>query len=497
MSNNKTIRLSKSQYVKGRQCYKKIWLYNHKKELMDEVSGFQEKIFEQGNEVGELACTCFENGKLVDAKYNETDLALEQTKKFMEDESVRAIFEAAFIYDDILRKNDDGSFDLIEVKSSTDLKKINKLDIAVQKYVLEGCKLKVKNSYLMHVNNEYIKDGDIDLQKFFTLKYMDEKIKEELLLAPGYVENIKKVIKMDTCPSADIGSVCKSPYQCEFKGHCWGELPATSIHYLDRVTDKKRAFYLENGWEDIKDIPLDFDFPKGLDLTNNQRIQSKCEQEDYTHIELKNINEYLDSLEYPLYHLDFETSPDAIPVHDGYRPYQHYVFQYSLHVQESIGAECKHIECLDDGSHKPRDLMDHLLDNLGSKGSIVTYNQSFEAGKLKDFQKMFPDRHDELEAAILRIVDLADPFQKRWFFQKEFLGKYSIKNVLPAMVQSLSYKGMKVSKGDQAVAGYAKLKTLEKGSSEYKELYQAMLDYCALDSLAMAKILEELKNIVK
>ena len=53
--NRKMKSLSKSQYSKGRKCLKKVWLYNFRKDLIQETSTFQESLISQGNEVGELA----------------------------------------------------------------------------------------------------------------------------------------------------------------------------------------------------------------------------------------------------------------------------------------------------------------------------------------------------------------------------------------------------------------------------------------------------------
>src|SRR3990167_7844555 len=110
--------LSKSQFLKGRHCLKRIWLYNYRRDLMQERSAFQESIMLQGTEVGKLARCLFSTGILIDEDYQNIDAAIEHTNTVMA-ENPSAIFEAAFIYDnilvrvDILKRNNDGTFDLI------------------------------------------------------------------------------------------------------------------------------------------------------------------------------------------------------------------------------------------------------------------------------------------------------------------------------------------------------------------------------------------------
>jgi hypothetical protein len=494
MTNHKKIRLSKSQYVKGRQCYKKIWLYNHKKELMDDASEFQKQIFKQGTDIGVLAQSYFEHGAVVDAKYNETDLALKQTNHFLADIRIKVIFEATFIYDDVLvkvdvlKKNEDGSFDLIEVKSSTSIKDVNFLDLAVQKYILSKCGLKIRSSSLMFINNQFRKNGTIDVQKFFKLEPLDQEIQEEYEGVSHYIKNIKKYVSMENCPTADIGTVCKSPYQCEFMSTCWGDLKPTSIHYLNRISDTKRKDLIEMGCYDIKDIPNDFN------LSDGQKLQVKCEQENYVQIEHENLNKFLKELEYPLYFLDFETLSEAIPRFEGFRPYQHYVFQYSLHIQSEQGSDCNHKEYLASAENTPKDMMIDLLKHIGEKGSVIVYSASFERGKIQDLINLYPEHEPQLSNIISRMWDLRTPFQKKWYVQKEFLGKDSIKNILPALCPELSYDELKIKKGDEALASYLRYIQLDKPSPEFLELQRAMLDYCKLDTWAMVRILGNLIN---
>lgn len=58
---NRIKRLSKSQYLKGLQCPKALWLYRHRPDLAPPISEQKQWLFDSGHEVGTLAQAYFEN----------------------------------------------------------------------------------------------------------------------------------------------------------------------------------------------------------------------------------------------------------------------------------------------------------------------------------------------------------------------------------------------------------------------------------------------------
>ncbi|MFZ1289428.1 MAG: hypothetical protein WAR79_05030 [Melioribacteraceae bacterium] len=57
---NKPI-LSKSTFIKGLQCDKSLYLYNHHYNWQDQVSEMQQSIFDCGHNLGSLAQQLFPN----------------------------------------------------------------------------------------------------------------------------------------------------------------------------------------------------------------------------------------------------------------------------------------------------------------------------------------------------------------------------------------------------------------------------------------------------
>ncbi|PIZ03449.1 MAG: DUF2779 domain-containing protein [Gammaproteobacteria bacterium CG_4_10_14_0_8_um_filter_38_16] len=487
--------LSKSQFLKGRHCLKRIWLYNYRRDLMQEQSAFQESIMRQGTEVGKLAQCLFPGGVLIDEDYQNISGAVDHTNAVMT-KNPAAIFEGAFVYDDILirvdilKRNDDDSFDLIEVKSSTSLKKEHISDCAIQAYVLQQCGIKLQRVCVMYLNNQYRRIGELDLEKLFIIEAIDDRIHDELANVPMYLDTIRAALSQNNEPSWDIGSICKNPYQCEFKNYCWRDVSKKSIHFISRITDKQRRDLIDNGISLTKDVPENFK------LTAPQSIQVSCEKNQDTHIDTVAIKNHLSQLQYPLYFLDFETCGYAIPQYDETKPYQHLPFQYSLHVRRTPDAELEHYEFLFDQKENPsRSLAEELISHIGSVGSVVVYYASFEGSRIKEMAETFNDLSEQLLSIHTRLWDLQTPFAKKWYYHPDFNGSASIKDVLPVLVPELSYKNLAIQKGDEAQFQYQQLINLSENSADRIGIKKALLEYCKLDTMAMVYILNQLQLI--
>ena len=169
----------------GLQCLKRLYLECYERELADPIDERQQAIFDTGTGVGELAREVYPDGRLVEEQYFELAKAIQTTEKVLADITVPAIFEGAFAFEkiriraDILTRNGDGTFDLIEVKSTTSAKSQHIPDIAIQLHVLEGLGISIRAAYLMHINNEYVyQGGEYDLKALFASKDVTEESRE-------------------------------------------------------------------------------------------------------------------------------------------------------------------------------------------------------------------------------------------------------------------------------------------------------------------------------
>ncbi len=489
--------LSKSTFIKGLQCEKALYLYKNNYNLKDEVSPQLQAIFNQGTNVGILAQALFPGG--VDASpssYFKMQESVQKTKQFIEN-GEQIIYEATFQFNgviaalDILVKDKEG-WKAYEVKSSTSVSDTYIFDAAIQYYTITNSGIDLKNISIVHINNQYIKNGAINVKELFTIESVLDRVEDVLPNIPNQVESFKKLIKQNNVPTIDIGSHCDNPYSCDFKGHCWKHIPEYSVFNISRLNSSKKFELYHKGITTFDQLNLD-----SASFNINQTIQIKSELEGTTFIDKNNINHFIKELNYPIYHLDFETMAAAVPIFDNSKPYQQIVFQYSLHIEQENG-DIKHNEYLAEANPNidPRKkFVQQLIKDCETSGDVLVYNIGFERGKLNDLINLYPQYQNELQAIINRLKDLMTPFQQKWYYKPAMKGSYSIKAILPALVPELSYDNLEIKEGGTASNTFTQMVT-GAFQGDLKKTRTALLEYCKLDTYAMVKILEKLKSKV-
>jgi len=481
--------LSKTLFIKGLQCHKALYLHKYHPELKDDISAATEALFSSGRDVGVFAQKLFPGG--VEIPYEGFSLSdqIRMTQSEIK-KGTATIYEAAFGYKgafckvDILHKGSKG-WELYEVKSSTGIKDVYYGDVAFQYYVLKSTGLQVSSASLVHINNQYVKDGDIEVGKLFTIQDLTE-IEESVVS-----EEIRKQREMLTgdLPDIDIGEHCSNPYDCDFVGHCWSHVPENSIFDLRERGVNKFDLYRQ-GIIHMKDIPVDMlNFRQAIQVAGTLKKQDRIIKE--------NIRDFLESLWHPLYFLDFETFMLPVPLFDGTRPYQQIPFQYSLHYMEQQGGKLNHSEFLALPNCDPRkELTERLINEIPENACVLAYNMSFEKRVLDDLGSLFPEYGDRVENIIDNMRDLMAPFRAKDCYLWQMNGSYSIKAVLPALIPELSYDEMEISNGGMAMNAYSTMCETE-DPEELERIRKALLEYCGLDTLAMVGIVEKLREFSK
>ena len=485
----KNLSLSKSSFIRGLQCHKFLYLYKHQPELRDEISKAQQAIFKSGTEVGIYAQKLFPGGVEIPFDKGFISKQLTLTKSEI-DKGTKVLYEAAFIHDnvsvkvDILRKGKRG-WELYEVKSSTGGKNVYLNDVSVQYYVLKGTGLPVTKAFLVHINNKYLRKGKIEVKKLFTIVNVTEKVEDKQNFIKKELTKQKKMLKNDI-PQIDIGKYCNQPYDCDFQGHCWQHIPEDSIFDLRGVGINKFDLYGQ-GIVHLKDISPD-------SLNHHQGIQAHAALKKKNIINKDKIKEFIDSLWYPLYFLDFETFDCAIPPYDDLRPYQKVPFQYSLDYLEKKDGKIGHHEYLTPPNTDPRkEIITRLVKEIPQDACILSYNMSFEKSVLKQLAEWFPKYKGKTERIISNIRDLAAPFRSKDYYHYKMNGSYSIKTVLPLLVPELSYDNMEICEGGMASEAYLTI-CQSPDSTENEQICKSLLEYCRLDTFGMVKIVEKLKK---
>ena len=504
--------LSKSKYTKFCQCDKALWLRTFKPEL-EVVDDATNARFEMGNKVGDLAMGLFGDFKEAYAKTVDGVLDLEtmtaQTKQWM-DEGVENICEASFIYDnnycavDILCKTDEG-WAIYEVKSSTypefqgrpsEIEKYAP-DIAYQKWVLTQCGVNVTGTYLVCLNSDYVRHGDLDLQQLFVIVNMEGMVANELLKVPNNVPLAIKTMERADEPTTDLGVQCHKPHPCAFWEYCSRHLPKPSV--FDVYGGKGRQFDFTKKVKLYQSGKTTFDDLREETIGVVQNLQIECTLDQREHIDREFISEFLNELYYPLYFLDFESMQDAVPQYDDTKPYTQLCFQYSLHIKESAVAPCRHLEFLakSDGSDPRRALAEQLCRDIPKGACTLVYNKTFECSRIKEMAAIFPDLSEHLLDIEEHIKDLLVPFQTGHFYLPAMGKSFSIKSVLPALFPdepTLNYHNLdsRVQNGGDAMTIFPRIKDMPE--EEQESTRKALLEYCKLDTWAMVKVWERLKE---
>ena len=511
--------LSKSRYVMFRQCEKSLWLEEYK-ENEKKIDDSRKSVFENGQRVGDIAKGLF--GPYVDVttcKNNsdeEKKLDLSAMVAKTKDEMLKGtavICEASFFYEgnycavDILCKTADG-WAIYEVKSVTNLDKDKMTeyswDIAYQKWLLEQNDVNVTGTYLVYLDNTYIRHGALDLQKLFVIKDMGEDIKKESVNVPDNVSRAMQILANPDEPEKELSRACNKPYPCMFWNYCTRNLPNPSVFdvYGGKFGSKKAdQFYFPSKLRLYKDGKVSFDDIKDEQLGRIQRLQVDCTLNGTEHIDREGIRNFLDKLSYPLYFLDFETMNDPVPQYDDTKVYQQVPFQYSLHIQESETSDYVHKEFLapSDGSDPRRALAEQLCRDIPMNVCTLAYNKQFECDRIQELADAFSDLYEHLDNIRKNVKDLRDPFQDGHYYVPAMNGSFSIKDVLPALFPNdpeLDYHSLdqQVQNGNDAMSIFPKIKDMNPTDAQVAR--EALLRYCELDTLAMVKVLEKLKSII-
>ncbi len=491
--------LTKSKFLDGLQCPKLLWTRCNAPELIPSPSPRTQQVFDVGHRVGELAIQRFPGGHRV----QEVNFLknIEETKALLSSVDPKPIYEAGImagrLYSraDILRPSDTlaGAWDVIEVKCGTEVKEIYLRDIAFQRYCYEQAGVKIGRCFLMYINNEYVRSGDIDVAQFFNLLDVTEELPPLIRALPPIIDGFLKIIDLPKCPAISIGEYCKAKkgqrYECAMKPVCWKFLPKEHVLELTRIGNK--GFDLvDQGILRIADVPDDFK------LSDNQTIQRHCAIQQKPFIDEDALQAFLETIRYPLWHFDFETLFEAIPRFDGVRPYQQVPFQFSMHVQKTPGAKPEHFEFLHQEPTDPRPaLLKAMQDCLGAEGMLLAYNMSFEQGRLEELGEAFPEYAPWCKAVINRMNDLIIPFRSFICYHPGQHGSASLKKVLPAWTGT-GYEGMGISDGGQATGEYARVTFgANIDPADRAKVYADLLEYCGLDTRAMVDILEKLRSL--
>lgn len=438
----------------GIQCQKRLYLSKFRRDLLpEEVDEQQQAIFDAGIDTGLLAQQLFPNGidasPLTPFDYQKS---VKRTQSYLMTNDV--IYEACFQYEgalcaiDILVRKDDLWY-AFEVKGTNSVKPQHITDAAFQYYVMTRSGLPLGDISIVHFNSSYVRRGDLDVQALFTATSVLNDVIEQQDSVKENIGVLKAMLAAKVEPEIEVGTHCTNPYECPFIDHCW------------------------------KDVAEE----------ESEELSTEAT------VDTSSLQGFVSELKYPIYYFDFETVMYGIPPYNESSPWQALPFQYSLHKQQKPQSTCTHSEYIGDGKSDPREaLILKLINDLGTKGTILAWHASFEISCLKGLIRNFPQYEKPLQSIIHRMVDLKIPFSKKWIDIPACKGSASIKVVLPVFIPELSYEDLDIQEGMTASFVYSQLQYQDEATQQTQQ--KQLLEYCKLDTFAMVRIFEKINQSI-
>lgn len=479
-------RLSKSRLMASLQCERRLWLEVHRPDLA-ELSASTRVAFATGHEVGEVAQNLYSAthgaGHLLEYDAG-LATALSLTKHLLADPTdTRPIYEATFQHQGILVRLDvllrtPGGVHLVEVKSSTSLKPEHVTDCAIQAWVVRGSGLDVQRLSLAHIDNQFVYGGDGDYRGLLKEHDITADVLALQARVPQWLAAAQGAVAGKAEPDVAPGKRCVTPYECAFMQHCWPHEAAYPVQSLGGNRELLGSF-IGAGFRDLRDVPAEH-----LTRADHQRIQA------VTRAGIQQLDpeagEFVRSLGYPRYFLDFETVAPAVPLFAGTRPYEALPFQFSCHVQQEDGR-IEHRQYLDlSGADPRRSCAGALLAALDEAGPVLVYT-GYEQRVIGSLAAWFPDLAGRLRAVGGRLVDL-HPVTHRHFYHPDMQGSWSLKKILPIVAPDLSYGAGEVQDGNAASGAWFEARRPETTSERRALLVTELTRYCALDTEGLLRI---------
>lgn len=471
--------ISKTDFIQFLHCPKSLWLLKHKPEAYPngEFSDYAKKLAAEGYQVEAYVRELVELG--------------EDAARF----SFQTVFQTGrglYATSDMVRENEDGSVNLYEIKSSTRVKtdaKHNQVkDACFQMITAEEVGQDVRDIFIVHLNGDYLRDGEVDPGALLTFANVTSEVREVEAETGIEIDQALDLLQAEKIDETNCSCLTLSQANhCDSFEHFNKGIPKPSIYNLPRISKAKLEAFVGEGRFNLDEIGLD-------EVTEKQGYVLRSAQLKEPVIDQAALMRWFSKAEYPLYFLDYETYASAIPLVDGARPQAPIPFQYSLHIKRTADdTQLVHVEYLADEAALPRAMIEHMEQHIGPEGSVISWHASFENTQNKTMAKQFPDKAEFLHSLIDRTLDLEDIFASA-YVDIAFGGSTSIKKVLPVLASELDYAGMEVANGTDAMEAWKGLIAMPDG--EERDVLKAnMLEYCKLDTYAMVRIFEEMERV--
>jgi hypothetical protein len=494
--------LSKSKLQAFVQCKRRLWLSVHHNDAAED-DDMAALLLSRGTAFGEAIQVCFPSGQRIEAR--SPDDAVKQTRQLFERFAAGAprvpIFEAAFaygevvIYADVLEPCDDGTWCLLEVKSSVlkpgEAPKPHYVrDAATQAWVLRQCGLPVSRVELVQADGEFVlpKSGAVD-----GILHRVDVSTQALALAdevPHAVDAALATVRDPCEPARPVGAHCNVPNKCSFIRHCSaarlreGEQIVVPVwHLAGEPSSRIVATLMQEGYRDLAQVPEDR-LEKPMHRTMRRIARGEPPYVD------ARLLDHLRQQPFPRYFLDYETNNPPLPLWRGTRPGERVPFQFSVHKWTSLEGQVEHVSFLADTLDDPRPELARRLDEaMVEPGPVYAWNGNSTEGPITlELARAFP-RHAAVLERVGQSCKKHDPRRqfREWFYHPAMEGSWGLKAIARALFAESPYKKLHIANGVDAMREYERFLSMPAGPDR-ETLRQGLLDYCNTDTEIMISV---------
>lgn len=492
--------ISKTDYMLWRACPKNAWLRIHKPDVYNsaELTDYEQSVIEMGIEVERVARGLFPDGVLVTGSRYE---ALQNTLALIASKT-QTSFQPVFEQDQFLAVIDvlqcepgTCGWSIHEIKSATKQKAEHLYDLAFQVVLLRQHGIDIRRAYLVLLNPDYVRQGDLDIRQLFRTVDMAASVDEISDTVMKEMQEARTYLLNEAEPMGACSCIYKArSRQCSTFQYSNPEVPTYGIHDIARIgsNPKKLKELVDAGVFALENMPAD------ITLTKGQSNQLHAYRTGETMIDKEAIAEELGELTFPLHFIDYETFASALPLFSEYSPYDQIPLQYSVHIVGSPDEEPIHRDFLHTGQNDPTaPFLTSLREHIGPFGSLIAWNKGFECQVNDGIARRVPTEREYIIELNDRFYDLMEIFSKQYFVHRDLCGKVSIKRVLPVLTPNLTYSSLEIQDGAMASMAWSKMISGAIDNKELARLWGQLRDYCALDSYGMYAIWRALTNLTQ
>lgn len=517
--------ISKSQFMEFLRHPRLFWDSRHDPLSLPKDDPMEKALASQSEGVEVMSRQLHPRGIMLDPVGGDHSKAHNISMDFVRD-GVVALFQPTFKSDnlmarvDILYRNEDGSYTLREVKSSsTTSGDKHVVDASFQYNVVTKAGVNVSKVELLLLNREYVRDGAIDPEQLFVSVDVTDKV---IALQPDIESHLKEAREVDrgtTAPEVGLGDLRIANLSDDEVLHYRPDLrqensvllmPKTGVGRKKNILLASKLQAAHNG--DISAGGIDDDTLDEIARENGRRKNGD-------HPENTNklkaafriatstgaiicdstcIDSTIKKIEFPAVFIDFETYLSALPPHDGCRPNDQIPFLVSMIRINSEKDEpvITTVIASPDAGDPRGQIARAVLDGTKGAKSLVAYNASFEKTIMKNFAKLReigPREGEDMLKLVECFTDIADPFRQGHFYHPKQFGGTGLKRIVGAILEKKPYEGLKIANGATAAAVYLQA-TVSDDARTRKKAEKQLKKYCDVDAQCMIDVAAALEQ---